>query len=171
MRCTVSRTSKLSWNTHRPISRQITHLCDPSEGDHMFLQSSFSYEERQIQSWRAELFQTGTFPPLLDNEIIYLFLQCQAQTTTKMRAVRTMTKTGTRTAANATSKSRKATINTRWQTSLLRTKQEKIKSEMWRTLAGVRRHRSVSDVWGVCGLTKVRRAFCSRRRGRVTWGG
>lgn len=37
----------------------------------------------------------------------HLFLQCRAQTTIRMRAVRAMTKTGTRTAASATSESGK----------------------------------------------------------------
>lgn len=35
----------------------------------------------------------------------------------------------------------------------------------------MRRHSSVSDVWGVCGLAKVRWAFCTRRRGSMTCGG
>lgn len=87
--------------------RQITYLCDPSEGDHMFLQSSFSCEEKN-KFWTTFSTRFSTHC----NVNTYLFLQCHAQTTIKMRAVRTMTNTGTRTAASATSKSRSTTINT-----------------------------------------------------------
>lgn len=31
------------------------------------------------------------------------------------------------------------------------------------TFASVRRHSSIPDVWGVCGLTKVRWTFCTHR--------
>lgn len=85
-----------------------------------------------------------------------------------------MTNTGTRTAASATSKSKDTTINTRWQMSVFGTKKafpSLFKPKIWLTFASVRRHSSVSDVWGVCGLTKVRRAFRTHRWWRVTRGG
>lgn len=36
-------------------------------------------------------------------------------------------------------------------------------SKIGLTFASVRRHSSIPDVWGVCGLTKVRWTFCTHR--------
>lgn len=59
-------------------------------------------------------FGTVTYPPP-PMPRAHLFFQCRAQTTMRMRAVRTMTSTGTRTAARTMSESRNTRVNTTQQ--------------------------------------------------------
>lgn len=100
--------------TCRHVGR-VVYLCDPSEGGRTFPQSSFSFiEEKKKKKYsygRQNLFRISIYLSLCVQENAYLLLQCRVQTTIRMRAVRIMTKTGTRTAASATSEGRKATIS------------------------------------------------------------